>query len=69
MRNGKWQQSGHGIYCVMGEKWAVAMKVAVELDGPVVARASGTFMANCGEGGWIIYQSGGWWWVKNGKCQ
>ena len=36
MKNGKWQQSRHGVYCIMGEKWAVVMKVAVELDGPVV---------------------------------
>ena len=61
MINGKWQRNGYRIYCVMGEKWAVAMNIAVELDGPVVARVSGTLMANYGEAGWIIYQSGEWW--------
>ena len=44
---------------MMGEKWAVAMNISVELDGPVVARVSGSFVDNCGEGGWTIYQSGG----------
>jgi hypothetical protein len=64
VRNGKWQQSEYGIYCVMDEKWEVVMNIAVELDGPVVAGVSGTFVANCGEAGWLIYQSGGWWWVR-----
>jgi len=33
---------------VVGEKWEVTITMAVELDGPVVARVNGTFMANCG---------------------
>ena len=36
----------------------MAIQVAVELDGPVVARVNSTFMANCGESG-RTYQSGG----------
>ena len=65
VRNDKWQQS-YVICCVMGEKWAVAMNIAVELDGPVVARVKGTSVENC-EGGGRMYQSGGWWWMSNGK--
>jgi hypothetical protein len=67
VRNGKWQQSGYEIYCVMGEKWEVATNIAVELDGPMLVRISGTFMANCKEAAWIIYQSDEWWWVRHGK--
>ena len=37
------------------------MTVAVEFNGPVVA--------NYGESGCTIYPSGGWWWVRNGKCE
>ena len=50
----------------MGEKWEVAIIVAVELNGPVV---EGTCVANCGESGWRIQQSGGWWSLRNGKWQ
>ena len=53
---------------VLGDKWEVAIKVVVELDGPVVARVNCPFVENCGEGGWRIYQSGCWW-VRNGKWQ
>src|SRR6267154_2598807 len=59
VKNGKWQQSEYGIHCVMAEKWAVTMNISVELDGPVVARVNSSFVENCGEGGWTIYQSGG----------
>jgi len=45
------------------------MKVTVEFDWPVVVQVEGTFMINCGKGGWRIYQSGGWWGVENGKWQ
>jgi hypothetical protein len=44
---------------VLGDKSAVAIKVAVELNGPVVARVNCPFVTNCGEGGWRIHQSGG----------
>jgi hypothetical protein len=53
VRNGKWQQSEYRIYCVIGEKWVVAMNIStVELDGPVVARVNCPFVANCWKGGW-----------------
>jgi hypothetical protein len=52
---------------VLDDKWQVATKVTVELDGPVVVRFNSTFMADCGEAGWLIYQSDKWWWVRNGK--
>jgi hypothetical protein len=45
----------------------VATKVTLELDRPVVVRFDSTFMANCGEAAWIIYQSDEWWCVKNDK--
>jgi hypothetical protein len=54
-------------WVVLGDKWEVAIKVAVELDGPVVVRFNSTFMADCGQAGWLIYQSDEWWWVRNGK--
>jgi hypothetical protein len=54
-------------WVVLSDKWEVAMKVAVDLNELVMARGNGTFVTNCGEGGWTIYQSGGWWWVKNNK--
>jgi len=38
----------------MGEKWKVAIKVAVEFNGPVVAKVKCAFVANCKEGGWRI---------------
>jgi len=52
---------------VLGDKWEVAIAVAVELDGPVVVRFNSTFRANYGEGGWRMNQSDGWWCVRNGK--
>ena len=45
------------------------MKVAVEFNGPVVAKVKYTFVVNCEEGAWRMYQSGGWSWVTNGKWQ
>ena len=43
------------------------MKVAVEFNGPLVAKVKYTFVVNCEEGAWRMYQSGGWWWMSNGK--
>jgi hypothetical protein len=54
-------------WVVLGDKWEVAIKVAVELVGPVVIRVNCTFVTNCGEGGCRIDQSGVWWWVRNEK--
>jgi len=45
------------------------MTVAVEFNGPVVAKGEATFVTNCGESGCTIYPSDGWWWVRNGKCE
>jgi len=36
------------------------MTVAVEFNGPVVAKGETTFVANCRESGCTIYSSGGW---------
>jgi len=44
-------KSGYIIYCVMGDKWGVAVNVHVEFNGPVVVKVR--------EGGWRICHSGG----------
>jgi hypothetical protein len=36
---------------VLGDKWEVAIAVAVELDGPVRAKVKGTFVKNWG---WMV---------------
>ena len=53
----------------MGENLKVAIKMHVQFNGPVVIKVKDTFVTNCEEGGWRMYQSGGWCWVTNGKWQ
>ena len=38
---------------MLGDKWEVTIKVAVELVVPVVARVNGPLVANCEESGRI----------------
>jgi len=63
----RWLENVPEWWIVLGDKWEVAIAVAVELDGPVVGRFNSTFRANYGEGGWRMNQSDGWWCVRNGK--
>jgi hypothetical protein len=50
----RWLKNLPECSAVLGDKWEVAIKVAVELVGPVVARVDGTSVTN-----W-------WWWVVLG---
>jgi len=59
VNHGRWLENLPDCW-VVGEKWEVTITMAVELDGPVVARVNGTFMAYYGESCWRIYQSEGW---------
>jgi len=57
-------------WVVLDDKWKVADGSGGGIGwaiAPVATRVNSTFMANCGEGSLRIYQSGGWWWVRNGK--
>jgi len=63
---GRWLDNLPEWWVMLGDKWEVTIKVAVELVVPVVARVNGPLVANCEESG-RISQSSQWWWVRNSK--